>query len=237
MSKPNPFTAPRRSPEPLSTGQHCMGWLLVLIPILGALSLSIATLQIPGHAPAWHDYIVWLLPHLFQIVSSMVITHIPAVACCWMLCYLGDKAEKRGFSRRIIWPLVVLLCTLAACELLWSITGLWVETCPYVTLALFGGLLFLFTLGLLRSKRSIIKGSTALYALYGGLILINAFWFLHSWADGELLSRHGIFGKSSSRASWVNPLLPEGTWPPPYHSWLFEPGRVIHHVQQHQSNP
>lgn len=51
MSKPNPFTAPRRSPEPLSTGQHCMGWLLVLIPILGALSLSIATLQIPGHPP------------------------------------------------------------------------------------------------------------------------------------------------------------------------------------------
>jgi hypothetical protein len=110
-------------------------------------------------------------------------------------------------------------------------------TCPYSTLALFGGLLFLCTLGLVASHRSIIKSSQALHAIYIGLILINAFWFLHSWADGEFLTRHSIFGKSSPRASWDNPLLPADSRTPDYHSWLFEPGRVITDVNQHQNNP
>ncbi|MBQ5666068.1 MAG: hypothetical protein IIV41_09430 [Akkermansia sp.] len=223
------------SPQ-LSTGQRCMGWLLTLTPLLGALSLCTAAAQIPGHEPVWHDYIVWMLPHLFQVICCMVITQIPALACYWLLCKLGDTAEKRGVSRYIIWPLVVLLCALAGCELLWSITGLWVVTCPYSTLALFGGLLFLCTLGLVASHRSIIKSSRALHAIYIGLILINAFWFLHSWADGEFLTRHSIFGKSSPRASWDNPLLPADFWNPPYHSWLFEPSRVIIDVKSQQNN-
>lgn len=223
------------SPQ-LSTGQCCMGWLLALTPLLGALSLCTAAAQIPGHEPEWHDYIVWQLPHLCQIVAGMGITQIPALAVYWILCKLGDTAEKRGVSRYIIWPVMVLLCTLAGCELLWSITGLWVVTCPYSTLALFGVMLFLLTLGLLRWKRCIIKGSTALHAIYGGLVLINAFWFMHSVADGELLTRHGIFGQTSARASWDNPLLPANSWNPPYHSWLFEPGKVIIDVKSQQNN-
>ena len=224
------------SPQ-LSTGQRCMGWLLALTPLLGALSLCTAAAQIPGHEPVWHDYIVWILPHLFQVICCMVITQIPALACYCLLCKLGDTAEKRVVSRYIIWPMVVLLCTLAGCELLWSITGLWVVTGPYSTLALFGVSLYLLTLGLLASSRSIIKGSPALQAIYGGLVLINAFWFLHGWADGELLTRHNIFGKSSPRASWDNPLLPADSRTPDYHSWLFEPGRVITDVNRHQNNP
>lgn len=221
------ITPQRPEPAPLSTGQRCMGWLLVLTPLLGALSLAAAAARIPGHKPALLDYIVCMVPHLCLMVASMVITQIPALACYWGLCKLGDAAEKRGVSRFIVWPAVVLLCTLAGCELLWSLTGLWVVTCPYSTLAWFGGLLFLCTLGLLCTSRSIIKGRTALHAIYGGLVLINAFWFLHSWADGELLTRHGVFGKTSARASWDNPLLPADSWNPPYHSWIFEPGRVI----------
>ena len=237
MKKLHSITHQPPAQPQLSTGQRCMGWLLVLIPALGALSLSAAATQIPGHEPAWHDYIVWQIPHLCQLICGMVITQVPALACCWILCRLGDAAEQRGISKRIIWPLVVLLCALAGCELLWSITGLWVVTCPYSTLALFGGLLFLCTLGLVASHRSIIKSSRALHAIYIGLILINSFWFLHSWADGEFLTRHSIFGKSSPRASWDNPLLPADSRTPDYHSWLFEPGRVITDVNRHQNNP
>ena len=96
----------------------------MLTPLLGALSLAATAARIPGHEPAWPDYIVWLVPHLCLVVASMVITQIPALACYWGLCKLGDAAEKRGVSRFIVWPAVVLLCTLAGCELLWSITGL-----------------------------------------------------------------------------------------------------------------
>lgn len=220
---------------PLSTGQRAMGWLLLLTPALAALSLSIAAALIPNHRPAWNDYIVWFIPHLFQIICSLVINTIPAFACYWILCRLGDKAEQWGICKNIVWPIVLLLCTLVGCELLWSITGLWLAVCPYTTLALFGVGLFAATL-YLRQTRCNPFNSGALHAIYGGLVLINAFWFLHSLADGELFTRRCIFGSASPRSSWENPLLP--TKPqssPPYHSWIFEPHEVIRAVQQHQS--
>ena len=211
-----------------------MGWLLVLTPMLGALSLSIAAAQIPGHEPAWHDYLTWQIPHLLLIISGMVFTTVPALACYWFLCKLGDKLEKRGIRGSIIWPLVILLCTLAGCELLWSITGLWVTNCPYTTLALFGGTLFALTLWLTLTGCSLIGNSTALHAIYGGLAAISAFWFLHALADGELFVRRAIFGAGSPRASWNNPLLPaEQFKTPSYHSWIFEPQKVIQATQQH----
>lgn len=215
-----------------------MGWLLVLTPTLGALSLSIAAAQIPGHEPAWHDYLTWQIPHLLLVISGMVFTTVPALACYWLLCRLGDILEKKGGRGRIIWPLVILLCTLAACELLWSITGLWVTSCPYTTLALFGGTLFALTLWLTLTGRSLIGNSTALHAIYGGLAAISAFWFLHALADGELFVRRAIFGAGSPRASWNNPLLPaEQFKTPSYHSWIFEPQKVIQATQQHHNKP
>ena len=131
-----------------------MAWLLVLIPVLAALSLSISACLIPGHEPSWHDQIVWQIPHLFLVAASIVINDLPALACCWQLCYLGDKAEARGLPQRVTWPIILLLCTLVSCELLWSLTGLWVVTCPYTTLMLFGVPLYTLLLLLLRSPRS-----------------------------------------------------------------------------------
>ncbi|MBP3498735.1 MAG: hypothetical protein J6J97_01455 [Akkermansia sp.] len=215
-------------PESQSTGQRCMGWLLVLTPTLGALSLSIAAALIPGHEPAWHDYLTWQIPHLLLVISGMVFTTVPALVGYWLLCRLGDKLEKRGARGCIIWPLVILLCTLAGCELLWNITGLWVTRCPYTTLALFGSALFTLTLWLTLTGRSLIGNSNALYAIYGGLAAISAFWFLHALADGELFVRRSVFGASSPRASWNNPLLPAKQFnTPPYHSWIFEAQKVI----------
>lgn len=222
----------------LSTGQRVMGWLLVLTPTLGALSLSIAAALVPGHEPTWHDYLVWSVPHLLLVLSVMVFTTVPALACYWLLCRLGDKLEKRGIRGCIIWPLVILLCTLAGCELLWSITGLWVTSCPYTTLALFGSSLFAFTLWLTHAGRTVIGNGTALHAIYGGLVAINAFWFLHGLADGELFTRREVFGTSSPRASWNNPLLPAKQFnTPPYHSWIFEAQKVIHDTHQHHHMP
>ena len=213
---------------------------------MNVAQMAIGSMILPGTAQIYNKQ-YWKLPIVYGSIGACVGGAIAskgkdsqkyfiagALACYWGLCKLGDAAEKRGVSRFIVWPAVVLLCTLAGCELLWSITGLWVVTCPYSTLAWFGGLLFLCTLGLLCTSRSIIKGRTALHAIYGGLVLINAFWFLHSWADGELLTRHGVFGKTSARASWDNPLLPADSWNPPYHSWLFEPGRVITSAKSQQ---
>lgn len=51
---------------------------------------------------------------------------------------------------------------------------------------------------------------------------------MHALADGELFVRRSVFGASSPRASWNNPLLPAKKFnPPPYHSWIFEPQKVI----------
>ena len=223
-------------PRPLSTGQRSMAWLLVLIPVLAALSLSISACLIPGHEPSWHDQIVWQVPHLFLVAASIVINDLPALACCWLLCYLGDKAEAHGLPKRIIWPIILLLCTLVSCELLWSLTGLWVVTCPYTTLMLFGVPLYTLLLLLLRSPRSPFRSSTALHAIYGGLTAINAFWFLHSLGDGTLFTRHGLFGTTSARAAWDNPLLPADSRIPAYHSWIFEQGKVINAVQKQENN-
>ena len=101
-------------PKPLSTGQRSMAWLLVLIPMLAALSLSISACLIPGHEPSWHDQIVWQVPHLFLVAASIVINDLPALACCWLFCYLGDKAEAHGLPQRVTWPIILLLCTLSA---------------------------------------------------------------------------------------------------------------------------
>lgn len=233
------ITPPRPAPAPLSTGQRAMGWLLVLTPVLAAISLAIAAALIPGHRPVWHDYPVWLAPHLFLVVCNMVINTIPAFACYWILCRLGDVAEKRGMCRRLIWPGVLLLCTLAGCELLWSIRGLWLVTYTYTTLALFGGSLYALTLTLLRSRSSIFGSRAVLHSLYIALIAINAFWFLHSLAEGNTLSHHKVFGQSSPRARRNNPLLPEHLSPwnrREYRSWLFEPHKVLQSLQQ-QNTP
>lgn len=221
------MTPPRPVPKPLSTGQRSLGWLLVLLPVHAALSLSISACLIPGHEPSWHEMFVWQIPHLFLVAASIIINDLPALTCCWLLCYLGDKAEARGLPKRGIWSLVLLLCTLVCCELLWSITGLWVVTCPYTTLLLFGIPLYALLLLLLRSQRAPFRSSTALHAIYGGLLAINVFWFLHSLGDGTLFTRHGLFGTTSARAAWDNPLLPAGSHCPPYHSWIFEPGKVM----------
>jgi hypothetical protein len=95
------------------------------------------------------------------------------------------------------------------------------------TLMLFGMPLYTLLLLLLRSPRSPFRSSTALHAIYGGLTAINAFWFLHSLGDGTLFTRHGLFGTTSARAAWDNPLLPAPTSCPPYHSWIFEPRKVL----------
>ena len=117
--------------------------------------------------------------------------------------------------------------------MLWSITGLWVVTCPYTTLLIFGASLYPLLLLSLRSERNPFRSSTALHAIYGGLVVINGFWFLHSLGDGTLFTRHGIFGTTSDRAAWDNPLLPTGNFPPPYHSWIFEPAKVMKAVESH----
>ena len=204
-----------------------MGWLLVLVPVLAAVSLSISACLIPGHAPSWDELIVWQIPHLFLVAASIIINDLPALACCWLFCYLGDKAEARGILKRLIWPGILLLCTLVSCELLWSLTGLWVETCPYTTLLIFGALLFTLLLLLLRKRHNPFRSSTALHAVYGGLLVINAFWFLHSLIDGTLFTRHGLFGTTSARAAWDNPMLPAASTYPEYHSWIFGPDKVI----------
>lgn len=229
------MTPSRPAPQPLSTGQRSLGWLLVLIPVLAALSLSISACLIPGHEPEWHELLVWQVPHLFLVAASIVINDLPALACCWLLCYLGDKAEERGIPKRLLWPIILMLCTLAACELLWSLTGLWVVTCPYSTLLIFGGSLYTLLLLLLRSPRVPFRSSTALHAICGGLVAINVFWFLHSLGDGTLFTRHGLFGTTSARAAWDNPLLPAPTTCPPYHSWIFEAEKVIKYKQRTES--
>ena len=226
-------TPPRPQPRPLSTGQRSMGWLLVLVPLLAGLSLSISSGLIPGHEPKWHDQLVWQIPHLFQITAGIIINDLPALGICWLLCYLGDKAEGRRLPKLLIWPVVLLLCTLVCCELLWSITGLWVVTCPYTTLLIFGATLYILLLLFLRCMRNPFRSSTALHAIYGGLVVINAFWFLHSLGDGTLFTRHGIFGKTSARAAWDNPLLPASNYSPPYHSWIFESAEVMKAVESH----
>ena len=101
-------------------------------------------------------------------------------------------------------------------------------TCPYTTLMLFGMPLYTLLLLLLRSPRNPFRSRSALHAICGGLVAINAFWFLHSLGDGTLFIRHGLFGATSARAARDNPLLPAPTSCPPYHSWIFEPrkGRV-----------
>jgi hypothetical protein len=108
-----------------------------------------------------------------------------------------------------------------------------VETCPYTTLLLFGAPLYTLLLLLYRRPRAPFRCSTALHAILGGLVAINAFWFLHSLGDGTLFTRHGIFGKTSARAAWDNPLLPASNYTPPYHSWIFEPAEVMKAVESH----
>ena len=226
-------TPPRAKPKALSTGQRCMGWLLVLVPVLAAASLSISACLIPGHEPSWDELIVWQIPHLFHVAASIIINDLPALGICWLVCYLGDMAEGRRLPKLLIWPVVLLLCTLVCCELLWSITGFWVVTCPYTTLLIFGATLYPLLILTLRSMRNPFRSSTALHAIYGGLVVINAFWFLHSLGDGTLFTRHGIFGKTSARAAWDNPLLPASNYSPPYHSWIFEPTEVMKAVESH----
>ena len=223
---------PRPAPRPLSTGQRCLGWLLVLVPVLAALSLSLCAYLIPGHEPKWYDLIVWQIPHLFLVTASIIINDLPALAGCWLLCYLGDKVEGCGIPPRFIWAIILLLCTLLCCELLWSITGLWVEFCPYTTLLLFGASLYSLLLQLHRRPRTPFRSSSALLAICGGLSAINAFWFLHSLGDNDLFTRHGIFGSTSPRASWNDPLLPANTTCPPYHSWIFEPQKIMNDQQR-----
>lgn len=226
------MTPPRPVPQPLSTGQRSLGWLLVLIPVLAALSLSISACLIPGHEPEWHELFVWQVPHQFLVAASIVINDLPAFAVCWLLCYIGDIAEAHGIKKHLVWPVILLLCTLVSCELLWSITGLWVEVCPYTTLLIFGCSLYTLLLLLLRSMRNPFRSRTALNAIYGALIFINGFWFLHSLEDGTLFTRHGIFGTTSARAAWDDPLLPTDPTCPPYHSWIFESEKIIEYQQK-----
>lgn len=219
-------------PKPLSTGQRSMGWLLVLVPVLAALSLSISACLIPGHEPEWHELFVWQVPHQFLVAASIVINDLPVFAVCWLLCYMGDIAETRGLKKHLVWPVILLLCTLVSCELLWSITGLWVEVCPYTTLLIFGCSLYTLLLLLLRCTCTPFRHSATLNAIYGGLMVINGFWFLHSLRDGSLFTRHGIFGTTSARAAWDNPLLPANSTCPPYNSWIFKPEKVIKYQQK-----
>ena len=62
-------------------------------------------------------------------------------------------------------------------------------------------------------------------------MVINTFWFLHSLSDGTLFTRHGLFGTTSARAAWDNPMLPAATTIPKYHSWIFEPAQVLKAAQ------
>ncbi len=171
----SPNVKARPQAQPLTTGYRCLGWLLAVWPVAGALSICIpAGIHVP-QLTGW-DYIIWLFPLMLTTGLSMLCSPIPGYALAWGLCALGDLAERRGILRRMEWPWVDALCAMVGAVQLCSVQGSWQELHATSVCGVFMVLSLLLLWTLMRLKRALIPSSLLLRCLYACIVVLNLFF-------------------------------------------------------------
>ncbi len=158
----------------LTTGYRCLGWLLAVWPVAGALSISIPAVALVPQLTGW-DYLIWLCPLVLTSWLSMLCSPIPGYALAWGLCTLGDLAERRGMPKRLVWFVVAVLCAMAGAGQLSSVQGCWQELHAWGVRGVFLLLSLLLLWGLMRMKRALIPSATLLRCLYACVVALNLF--------------------------------------------------------------
>lgn len=174
--------------QPLTTGYRCLGWLLAVWPVAGALSICIpAGIHVP-QLTGW-DYVIWLCPLVLTVGLSMLCCPIPGYALAWGLCALGDLAERKGMPRRMVWPCVAIICAMAGAVQLSSVQGSWQELHVWGVRGVFMVLSLLLLWALMRMKRALIPSAILLRCLYTCVVVLNLFsvgaYLLQSAADSN----------------------------------------------------
>jgi len=207
-----PNVVPKHAPKPLSTGERCMGWLLVVWPMAGAIAVSMPTAEIMPQLGIW-DYLLWISPLVFTVAVTLLSTALPGYVGAWALCALGDTAEKHGAPRRVVWPVVVVLCALLGSWLLKSVSGSWRVAAPEITYTCFALLVVAALWGLLHRGRALITNSKILRAIYVATVFINIGFAVSAMLQhhSRALSADYVFAQENTgKARMYNPLLPQG---------------------------
>lgn len=210
-------------------GTCCLGWLLIVWPVAGALCVSTPAATVMPQLTGW-DYMVWMFPLVLTVGLAMLCSMIPGYAVAWGLCALGDWAERRGLSRRVVWPPVVALCAMAGAWQLGSVQGCWQELQAWGVRGVFVVLSLLLLWGAVSFRRAIIPSATVVRWLYAGILGLNLLLGgAHLLHEREVAERFGA-GVKVERADWgkiwkfrgpgFNPLCPTGnndliTWTNP----------------------
>lgn len=215
--------------KPQTTGHCCLSWFLIVWPIAGAISVATPAATVMPQLTGW-DYLVWLFPLVLTTGLAMLCSTIPGYAVTWGLCTLGDWAERRGLHRRIVWPPIAVLCTMAGAWQLGNVQGCWQELQPWGVRAVFMVLSLLLLWGMMSFRRALIPSATVVRCLYAGILVLNLFLGAsHLLHEREMAERYGS-GVKVEHANWekiwqfrgpgFNPLCPTGnndliTWTNP----------------------
>lgn len=155
---------------PPTMGERCLGWLLVIWPLSGALSVSVAAPALMPQVSGW-DYAVWIWPLMLTVTLMMLSSMLPGYAVAWGLCALGDFAERRGLSRHVLRPVMVVLMALLGAWQLSSVSGSWQADMPYAVRGVFVLLTAAALGGLLYSRRALITSGKGLRIIYTVLLI------------------------------------------------------------------
>lgn len=207
-----PNVVPKHVPNTLTTGERCMGWLLVVWPMAGAIAVSTPTAKIMPQLDIW-DYLLWFSPLVFTVAVTLLSTALPGYVGAWVLCTLGDTAVKYGAPRRVVWPVVVVLCALLGSWLLESVSGSWQVAAPEVAYTLYSLLVVAALWGLLRRRATLIPNAKILRAIYVATFFINIGFAVSAVLQhhSQALSADYVFAqKNTGKARMYNPLLPQG---------------------------
>ena len=211
-SAPAPNITPRHQPGKPSTGERCMGWLLLVWPVAGAVAVTSTSATIMPQLNCW-DYLIWLAPLAFSVAVALLSTVFPGYPAAWGLCALGDIAERRGVPRYIVWPVVVLLLAGLGTWLLGSVSGSWQVVEPEIVPTCFIILTIGALWGLLYLGRALVPSVPVLRGIYVATLVVNvgfALTALMNWHSGALKSDYLFVQKNSGWARMYNPLLPQG---------------------------
>ena len=207
-----PNVVPKHAPKTLTTGERCMGWLLVVWPVAGAIAVSTPVAMIMPQLDGW-DYLIWITPLVFTVAVTLLSCALPGYVGAWALCALGDTAVKYGVPRRMVWPVVVLLCALLGSWLLGSVSGSWQVAEPAVAYTFFVMLVVGSMWGLLHWGRALISNGKVLRAIYVATVFINIGFAVTAMLQHHsgALNRDYVFSQQNTGwAHMYNPLLPQG---------------------------